>query len=146
MPGFSWAKEKVAQFENQMEKHNQGQHDQKTHGKWADGIVQDIFDGKHPEVEPENVSALFMKMADRTDHPDITEIKIEGTLLFGDEGMGIARKDMPQIDKDLRPQFLEDLEKGWHNFRKGKSRPKDFEANSKRSFRFPCRSDLQQVS
>ena len=109
--GFSWAKEKVAQFENQMEKHNQGQHDQKTHGKWADGIVQDIFDGKHPEVEPENVSALFMKMADRTDHPDVTEISVAGTMLFGDDGMGIARKDMPQIDKDLRPQFLKDLEK-----------------------------------
>jgi predicted ABC-type ATPase len=122
--GFSWAKEKVAQFENQMEKHNQGQHDQKTHGKWADGIVQDIFDGKHPEVEPENVSALFMKMADRTDHPDITEIKIEGTLLFGDEGMGIARKDMPQIDKDLRPQFLEDLEKDGITSEKEKVDPK----------------------
>ena len=122
--GFSWAKEKVAQFENQMEKHNQGQHDQKTHGKWADGIVQDIFDGKHPEVEPENVSALFMKMADRTDHPDITEIKIEGTLLFGDEGMGIARKDMQQIDKDLRPQFLEDLEKDGITSEKEKVDPK----------------------
>jgi predicted ABC-type ATPase len=122
--GFSWAKEKVAQFENQMEKHNQGQHDQKTHGKWADGIVQDIFDGKHPEVEPENVSALFMKMADRTDHPDITEIKVEGTLLFGDEGMGIARKDMPQIDKDLRPQFLEDLEKDGITSEKEKVDPK----------------------
>jgi predicted ABC-type ATPase len=122
--GFSWAKEKVAQFENQMEKHNQGQHDQKTHGKWADGIVQDIFDGKHPEVEPENVSALFMKMADRTDHPDITEIKIEGTLLFGDEGMGIARKDMPQIDKDLRPEFLDDLEKDGITSEKEKVDPK----------------------
>jgi predicted ABC-type ATPase len=122
--GFSWAKDKVAQFENQMEKHNQGQHDQKTHGKWADGIVQDIFDGKHPEVEPENVSALFMKMADRTDHPDITEIKIEGTLLFGDEGMGIARKDMPQIDKDLRPEFLDDLEKDGITSEKEKVDPK----------------------
>lgn len=122
--GFSWAKEKVAQFENQMEKHNQGQHDQKTHGKWADGIVQDILDGKHPEVEPENVSALFMKMAERTDHPDITEIKVEGTLLFGDEGMGIARKDMPQIDKDLRPQFLEDLEKDGITSEKEKVDPK----------------------
>jgi predicted ABC-type ATPase len=122
--GFSWAKEKVAQFENQMEKHNQGQHDQKTHGKWADGIVQDISDGKHPEVEPENVSALFMKMADRTDHPDITEIKVEGTLLFGDEGMGIARKDMPQIDKDLRPEFLDDLEKDGITSEKEKVDPK----------------------
>ena len=122
--GFSWAKEKVAQFENQMEKHNQGQHDQKTHGKWADGIVQDILDGKHPEVEPENVSALFMKMADRTDHPDITEIKVAGTLLFGDEGMGVARKDMPQIDKDLRPQFLEDLEKDGITSEKEKVDPK----------------------
>lgn len=122
--GFSWAKETIAGFENQMEKHNYGQHDQKTHGKWADGIVQDIFDGKHPEVEAENVSALFMKMADRTDHPDITEISVAGTMLFGDDGMGIARKDMPQIDKDLRPQFLDDLEKDGITSEKEKVDPK----------------------
>jgi predicted ABC-type ATPase len=99
----------VAEAERAVEKHNEGKHDQKTHGAWADQIVQDMLDGKHPEVEPNNVSALFMKMAKRTDHPDITEISVSGTLLFGDEGMGIARKDMPQIDAKLRPEFLSDL-------------------------------------
>ena len=107
--GFAWAEAMVAEAERAVEKHNEGKHDQKTHGAWADQIVQNILDGKHPEVEPNNVSALFMKMAKRTDHPDITEISVSGTLLFGDEGMGIARKDMPQIDAKLRPQFLSDL-------------------------------------
>ena len=107
--GFAWAESMVERAEKEVEKHNQGKHDQKTHGAWADQIVQEIMDGKHPKVEAENVSALFMKMATRTDHPDVTEISVEGTLLFGDEGMGIARKDMPQIDAKLRPQFLSDL-------------------------------------
>jgi predicted ABC-type ATPase len=107
--GYAWAEAMVSQAEKEVEKHNQGAHDQKTHGAWSDQIVKDIFDGKHPTVEPENVSALFMKMATRQDHPDVTEISVQGTLLFGDEGMGIARKDMPQIDASLRPEFLSDL-------------------------------------
>jgi hypothetical protein len=108
--GFAWAESMVEQYDK-VEKHNQGTHDQKTHGKWADTIAQEILNGGHPEVEPENLSALLMKMATRTDHPDITELSIQGTLLYGDEGMGIARKDMPQIPKKERARFLGDIEK-----------------------------------
>jgi len=92
-------------------KHNQGQHDQKTHGSWADDIAQAMLDGKHPHVEAENVSAFLMGAAKRTDHPDLTELSVDGTLLFGDEGMGIARKDMPQIPGKERARFLADIEK-----------------------------------
>ena len=38
--------------------------------------------------------------------------------------MGIARKDMPQIDKDLRPEFLDDLEKDGITSEKEKVDPK----------------------
>lgn len=93
------------------EKHNQGKHDQKTHGSWADGIAEEILAGGHPEVEPENLSAFLMKASKRTDHPDLTELSVKGTLLYGDEGMGIARKDMPQIPGKERARFLNDIEK-----------------------------------
>ena len=93
-----------------MAKHNQGKHDQKTHGSWADGIADAILAGEHPMVEKENVSAFLMKAAKRTDHPDLTELSIEGTLLYGDEGMGIARKDMPQIPGKERARFLSEIE------------------------------------
>jgi hypothetical protein len=92
-------------------KHNQGMHDQKTHGSWADGISQAILDGGHPTVEKENVSAFLMAAAKRDDHPDLTELSVEGTLLYGDEGMGIARKDMPQIPGKERGRFLAEIEK-----------------------------------
>jgi len=108
--GFAWAESMVAQDEKKIEKHNQGMHDQKTHGSWADGIAQDILDGKHPKVEAENVSAFLMAAAKRDDHPDLTELSVEGTLLFGDEGKGIARKDMPQIPGKERARFLAEIE------------------------------------
>jgi hypothetical protein len=110
--GFAWAESMVARAEREEEvaKHNQGQHDQKTHGSWADGIADAIFAGKHPTVEKENVSAFLMSAAKRTDHPDLTEISVEGTLLYGDEGMGIARKDMPQIPGKERARFLAEIE------------------------------------
>lgn len=111
--GFAWAESMVARAEREEEvaKHNPGKHDQKTHGSWADGIADAIFAGKHPMVEKENVSAFLMSAAKRTDHPDLTELSVEGTLLYGDEGMGIARKDMPQIPGKERARFLEEIEK-----------------------------------
>jgi len=110
--GFAWAESMVARAERDEEvaKHNPGKHDQKTHGSWADGIADAIFAGKHPTVEKENVSAFLMSAAKRTDHPDLTELSIEGTLLYGDEGMGIARKDMPQIPGKERARFLSEIE------------------------------------
>jgi hypothetical protein len=110
--GFAWAESMVARAEKEEEvsKHNPGKHDQKTHGSWADGIADAIFAGKHPKVEKENVSAFLMSAAKRTDHPDLTELSVEGTLLYGDEGMGIARKDMPQIPGKERARFLAEIE------------------------------------
>lgn len=108
--GFAWAESLVAEDDKKIEKHNQGKHDQKTHGSWADGIADEILAGGHPTVEKENVSAFLMKAAKRTDHPDLTELSIEGTLLYGDEGMGIARKDMPQIPGKQRARFLSEIE------------------------------------
>jgi hypothetical protein len=109
--GFAWAESLVAEDDKKIEKHNQGKHDQKTHGSWADGIADAILAGGHPTVEKENVSAFLMKAAKRDDHPDLTELSVEGTLLFGDEGMGIARKDMPQIPGKQRARFLSEIEK-----------------------------------
>jgi hypothetical protein len=109
--GFRWAETMIARAEKEVAKHNQGQHDQKTHGSWADGIAQAILDGGHPTVEKENVSAFLMAAAKRDDHPDLTELSVDGTLLYGDEGMGIARKDMPQIPGKERGRFLAEIEK-----------------------------------
>jgi len=108
--GFAWAESLVAEDDKKIAKHNQGKHDQKTHGSWADGIADEILAGGHPTVEKENVSAFLMKASKRTDHPDLTELSIEGTLLYGDEGMGIARADMPQIPGKERARFLSEIE------------------------------------
>jgi hypothetical protein len=108
--GFRWAETIIARAEKEVAKHNPGQHDQKTHGNWANDVAQDILDGKHPHVEAKNVSAFLMGAAKRTDHPDLTELSVDGTLLFGDEGMGIARKDMPQIPGKERARFLAEIE------------------------------------
>jgi predicted ABC-type ATPase len=92
-----------------IEKHREGQHDQKTHGAWADGIADEINAGKQPTIESENLTAFLGKAALRDDHPDITELHIDGSPLFGEEGLGIARKDMPQVPAERREEFLADI-------------------------------------
>lgn len=105
------AMDRIAEMEY-FKKHLQGQHDQKTHAPiWTRNIVDAIDAGEHPEVEPENVSAMLKGMSKLTTHPDITEVAVKGHLLFGGEGMGIARKDMPQIPSKERDRFLAEIEK-----------------------------------
>jgi len=97
--------------ESQMTKHLPGGHDQQRHAPgYAQKIADEINAGTHPTVLPADVGALFGGFAKLKDHPDITELKVEGTFLFGDEGLGISRKDMPQIPGKARPEFLADLE------------------------------------
>lgn len=109
--GESWVKGILRRVES-MEKHLQGKHDQKSHSpKFARGIADSIIAGEHPTVNKNDVGPLFAGFSKLEDHPDITELKVEGTMLFGDEGMGIARKDMPQVPSERRDEFLADLAK-----------------------------------
>lgn len=109
--GFAWAESMVAQSEKEVEKHLQGKHDQQRHAPgYADKIAEGILNGEHPSVMPLDVGFLMSEFAKRTDHPDLTELKVNGTMLYGDEGMGIARKDMPQVPAERRGEFLSELE------------------------------------
>ena len=109
--GFAWAESMVARAErDEVEKHLQGKHDQQRHAPgYADKIAEGIINGDHPSVMPLDVGFLMSEFAKRTDHPDLTELKVDGTMLYGDEGMGIARKDMPQVPAERRDEFLKDL-------------------------------------
>ena len=109
--GFAWAESMVAQAEKEMKKHLQGKHDQQRHAPgYADKIADEINNGGNPSVMPLDVGFLMSEFAKRTDHPDLTELKVNGTMLYGDEGMGIARKDMPQVPAERRGEFLAELE------------------------------------
>jgi hypothetical protein len=109
--GFAWAESMVARDEKEVEKHLQGKHDQQRHAPgYADKIAEGIINGEHPSVMPLDVGFLMSEFAKRTDHPDLTELKVNGTMLYGDEGMGIARKDMPQVPAERRGEFLSELQ------------------------------------
>lgn len=110
--GFSWARGILSGIDKSIEKHAAGKHDQKAHGgKFARGIADQINAGESPSVQEGDVGPLFSGLSKLEDHPDITELKVEGTMLFGDEGLGIARKDMPQVPSERRDEFLSDLSK-----------------------------------
>jgi predicted ABC-type ATPase len=109
--GYSWAESMISRAED-VEKHLQGQHDQQRHAPgYADKIADAINNGENPSVMPLDVGPLMSEFAKRTDHPDLTELKVDGTMLYGGEGLGIARIDMPQVPGERRNEFLADLAK-----------------------------------
>jgi len=76
----------------------------------AGKIAEELADGAQPLVSMDEVGAVLDACADRDDNPDLTELRVEGTLLFGGEGLGIARDDMPQIPAEYREDFLAELQ------------------------------------
>jgi hypothetical protein len=72
----------------------------------ADAVIDQIGTGGTASVEPDNVGAIFARMAERDDMPDVTELHIKNTSLIGGEGLGFSREDMPQISPNMRSDFM----------------------------------------
>ena len=78
---------------------------------WANSIADSLNAGGSPVIKPHDAGKFMEQMIKRTDNPDITKLRIKGTLLYGGEGLGIKRSEMPQIPTDMRNQFISDMAK-----------------------------------
>jgi len=105
-------------------KHQQGKHDQATHGSWDTDKsnnnksdfkygVQDALDkvikGEVGKIVPTDAEFWLDQMADRKDNPDLTNLEIVGTQLFTRDNLGIMRDKMPQVPKDQKDEFLVEM-------------------------------------
>ena len=76
---------------------------------WGNQIGDALNRGEEIGITAKGVGKFLKTMADRGDNPDITNLQVNGHTLFGGEGLGIKRKDMPQIPQDRRAEFLSDM-------------------------------------
>ena len=105
-------------------KHQQGKHDQATHGSWDTDRsnnnksdfkypVQDAIDkvikGEVGKVVPADAEFWLDKMADREDNPDLTNLEIVGTQLFTRDNLGIMRDEMPQVPYERKGEFISEM-------------------------------------
>jgi len=77
--------------------------------EWGNQIGDALVAGKEIGINAKGVGKFLKTMAERGDNPDITNLQVNGHTLFGGDGLGIKRKDMPQIPSDRRAQFLSDM-------------------------------------
>jgi hypothetical protein len=77
----------------------------------AEIAVGQLRAGQQPSVMAGEVQGIMEYAAGISDHPDLTELRVEGTLKFGGDGLGIARKEMPQLPEGTgeREQFFATL-------------------------------------
>jgi hypothetical protein len=106
-------------------KHQQGKHDQSTHGSWDTDRSNNKSDFKYPvqdaidkvikgevgKVVPADAEFWLDKMADREDNPDLTNLEIVGTQLFTRDNLGIMRDEMPQVPYKRKGEFISEMEK-----------------------------------
>jgi hypothetical protein len=78
----------------------------------AEDAVASLAKGGRPSVKPEDVAKTLEGTLAHDKPIDLTELKVNGTLKFGGDGLGIARKDMPQVPSARLPDFLDSLKAG----------------------------------
>jgi hypothetical protein len=75
----------------------------------VDEAIKQLEEGKRPSIARDDVGAFMDKCATRKDHLDLTEVKVYGTLKFGGDGLGVARKDMPQLSGGDLDKYMGEL-------------------------------------
>ena len=81
--------------------------------KWAKAIISELQAGRSPSIGQHELGILLNKVEEKQLEgsltADITNLRIDGTNLVGQEGLGYKREDMPQIPPSKREEFVQDL-------------------------------------
>jgi len=82
---------------------------------WAGKISDQLKSGETPNIHEADVPNLLQGMQELDNgQPDISKLRVDGKEMFGGDGKGYLRSDMPQIPPSKRDGFLDYLrnEKG----------------------------------
>lgn len=91
------------------------EHERESDGQFSDksrdavAVAAALTAGRSPNVAPETVAAVLAEIAKGEAHPDLTELRVDGTFMYGKNGLGYARNEMPQIPSDRREEFFDRL-------------------------------------
>jgi SPP1 gp7 family putative phage head morphogenesis protein len=81
--------------------------------KWAKAIISELQAGRSPNIGQNELGILLKKVEEKQLEgsltADITNLRIDGTNLMGQEGLGYKREEMPQIPPTKREEFVQDL-------------------------------------
>lgn len=91
--------------------------DQHLHSP-GDAVVS-LLQGERVTIAREDVRTFLKKSLEESTPVDLTDVRVEGHLIFGGEGLGINRADMPQIPKEMREQFLKEAKEHGITSRRG---------------------------
>ena len=73
--------------------------------------LHSLLNGEKVNIDPADVHAFVKKAGKQYEDPDLTDVHVNGHLIFGGNGLGIARADMPQVPKEMREKFLDGVRK-----------------------------------
>jgi len=93
---------------------DEGEHPRDARGQFEDShspgeALHSLLDGHKTNIDPHHVRALLKKALKQGLDADLTDLHVNGHLIFGGNGLGIARADMPQIPPEHREPFLQSL-------------------------------------
>ena len=85
------------------------------HGEYfhtAADALHSLLNKETANVQPGDVRALLKQARELppdTVEPDLTDLHVNGKLIFGGNGLGIPREKMPQIPKEMRADYVNEL-------------------------------------
>lgn len=73
--------------------------------------VNSLLNGEKVNIDRGDILAFLQEAGKTHEDPDLTDVHVDGMLIFGGNGLGVSRADMPQIPKALRSDYLRELKK-----------------------------------
>lgn len=73
--------------------------------------VQSLLNGEKVNIAREDILSFLKEAGKQQEDPDLTDVHVDGMLIFGGNGLGVKRDDMPQVPKANREDFLHELAK-----------------------------------
>lgn len=70
-------------------------------------VINRVAAGEQVTLPPNALKTVLSSMTLRKDHPDITNITVEGTRLMSRDNLGIPRSEMPQIPNNRKAEYLD---------------------------------------
>ena len=71
--------------------------------------LHSLLNGDTVNIDRSDVHEFLKRAAKQKEDPDLTDVHVDGTLMFGGNGLGIKREDMPQIPKENREEYVNTL-------------------------------------
>lgn len=98
---------RAARFNPDQPRDEQGQWTTFLHG--PKDALNSLLNEESANIDRDSVRTFFKLASDQVEDPNLVNLHVDGKAIFSQRNLGIKREDMPQVPKERRVEFLNEM-------------------------------------